>query len=67
MAKSKPKQYRVMVASITNDQTGARFTEGQTVTTDDFSYEIIKDWQMMTPPVLVDNDIYLASLPVEGK
>lgn len=67
MAKSKPKQYRVMVASITNDQTGKQFVAGETVTIDDFPYDVIKDWQMMTPPVLVDNDIYLASLPIEGE
>jgi len=65
MAKAK-KQYRVMIA-IANDETIKRFVPGDTVTTDDFSYSQIKEWQMMTPPVLLDNDIYLASLPIEAK
>ena len=60
------KQYRVMIA-IANDATGKRFVPGDTVTVDDFDYAQIKEWQMMTPPVLVDNDIYLASLPLEKK
>ena len=65
MAKAK-KQYRVMIA-IANDATGKRFAPGDTVTTDDFSYDQIKEWQMISPPVLLDNDIYLASLPLGGK
>lgn len=65
MAKAK-KQYRVMIA-IANDETIKRFVPGDTVTVDDFDYAQIKEWQMMTPPVLVDNDIYLASLPLEKK
>lgn len=60
------KKYRVMIA-IANDETGKRFVPGDTVTADDFSYSQIKEWQMMTPPVLLDNDIYLAGLPLEKK
>ena len=61
----KPKKlYRVLVP-IANDKTGNRYQVGDTVTTDDFSYSQIKDWQMCTPQVLQDNDIYLADLPVE--
>ena len=61
----KPKKlYRVLIP-IANDKTGNRYAVGDTVTTDDFSYSQIKDWQMCTPQVLQDNDVYLASLPVE--
>lgn len=61
----KPKKlYRVLVP-IANDKTGKRYKVGDTVTTDDFSYSQIKDWQMCSPQVLQDNDVYLAGLPVE--
>lgn len=65
MAKSK-KLYRVLIP-VANDETGKRYAVGEIVTTDDFSYDQIKAWQMRTPQVLQDNDIYLASLPVEDK
>ena len=63
MAKAK-KQYRVLIP-VANDKTGKRYAVGDTVTTGDFSYDQIKNWQMCSPQVLQDNDIYLADLPVE--
>ena len=63
MAKTQ-KLYRVLIP-VANDKTGKRYAAGDTVTTDDFSYDQIKAWQMCSPQVLQDNDVYLAGLPVE--
>lgn len=60
------KQYRVMIP-VANDKTGKRYQVGETVTTNDFNYDQIKAWQMRTPPVLLDNDVYVAGLPMESK
>jgi hypothetical protein len=60
------KQYRVMIP-VANDKTGKRYQIGDTVTTKDFGYDQIKAWQMKTPPVLLDNDVYVATLPMESK
>lgn len=45
MAKSEPepKQYTALVA-LTNDATGKAFKPGATVTPDDFSEAVIKNW-----------------------
>ncbi len=60
------KQYRVMIP-VANDKTGKRYQVGETVTIKDFDYDQIKAWQMRTPPVLLDNDVYVAGLPMESK
>lgn len=64
-AKKSDKTYRVLVG-IANDTTGKRFKPGDTVTPADFSAAHIAEWLKTSPPVLIDNDVYVASLPLEN-